>query len=94
VNNDQKNARTVVPDRQKRKVFAEEFSATFATNASTHLAVSESPQGYVHPYGMTSFLIDTQQPSWQQNMADQRSGFARNYEPINSLNQLSLQPKS
>jgi len=94
VNNDQKNARSVVPDKQKRKVSAGEFSVIFATSASTHLAVLESPQGYVHPFGMTSFLIDTQQPSWQQNMVDQRSGFARNYEPINSLNQLSLQPKS
>jgi hypothetical protein len=86
VNNDQKNARIVVPEEQKRKVFAEEFSGIFATNASTHLAVSESLQGYVHPSGMTSFSIDTQQPIWQQNMADHRSGFARNFEPIIFLN--------
>ena len=63
MNNDQKNARTVVPDEQKRKVFAEEFSVIFAMSVSIHLAVSESPQDYVHPSGMTLFSTDTQQPS-------------------------------
>jgi hypothetical protein len=60
VNNDQKNARAVVPEEQKRRVIPEGLSVIFATSASVHLAVSESPQGYVHPSGMTSFSIDTQ----------------------------------
>jgi len=83
----------VVPEEQKRKVFLEGFGVISATSVDIHLAVSESPQDYVHPSGMTLFSIDTRQPNWQQNMADQRNGFARNYEPINSLSQLSLQPK-
>jgi len=87
VNNEQKNAKNVAPEEQRRRDSAEALSATFAKSATIHLAVQGNPQDCVHPFGTTSFSIATQSKNLPQNITVPSTGFVKNYAPTNSLHQ-------
>jgi hypothetical protein len=85
VNNEQKNAQNVAPEEQRKRDSAEGLSATFAKNATIHLAVQGNPQDCAHPFGTTSFSIVAQSKYLPQSITVPSTGFVKNYAPINFL---------